>query len=82
MWETWVQSLGWQDPLEKGKATHSSVWPGEFPGLYSPQGREESDMTDFHFYLSLTTFNLGTTQSQVLFFEFYKGQNQGSVKVT
>ena len=25
MWETWVQSLGWEDPLEKGKATHSSV---------------------------------------------------------
>ena len=28
MWETWVQPLGWKDPLEKGKATHSSslVW--------------------------------------------------------
>ena len=25
MWETWVQSLGWEDLLEKGKATHSSV---------------------------------------------------------
>ena len=25
MQETWVQSLGWKDPLEKGKATHSSV---------------------------------------------------------
>ena len=24
MWETWVQSLGWDDPLQKGKATHSS----------------------------------------------------------
>ena len=23
MWETWVQSLGWEDPLEKGMATHS-----------------------------------------------------------
>ena len=23
--ETWVQSLGWKDPLEKGKATHSSI---------------------------------------------------------
>ena len=23
MWETWVRSLGWEDPLEKGKATHS-----------------------------------------------------------
>ena len=25
MLETWVQSLGWEDPLEEGKATHSSV---------------------------------------------------------
>ena len=25
MWETWVQSLGWEDPLEKGKAIHSCI---------------------------------------------------------
>ena len=25
VWETWVRSLGWDDPLEKGKATHSSI---------------------------------------------------------
>ena len=25
MWETWVQSLDWEDPLEKGKATHTSI---------------------------------------------------------
>ena len=25
MWETWIQSLGWEDPLEKEKATHSSI---------------------------------------------------------
>ena len=25
MWETWVRSLGWEDPLEKGVATHSSI---------------------------------------------------------
>ena len=25
MLETWIQSLGWEDPLEKGKATHSSI---------------------------------------------------------
>ena len=25
LWETWVQSLGWEDPLEKGTATHSSI---------------------------------------------------------
>ena len=25
MWETWVQSLGWEDPLEEGMAAHSSI---------------------------------------------------------
>ena len=25
MWETWVQSLGWEDPLEEGMAIHSSI---------------------------------------------------------
>ena len=36
MQETQIQSLGWEDPLEKGKATHTLVfWPGEFHGLYS-----------------------------------------------
>ena len=25
VWETWVRSLGWEDPLEKGKATHTSI---------------------------------------------------------
>ena len=34
--ETWVQSLGWEDPLEKVMATHSS----------SPWGCKESDMTE------------------------------------
>ena len=46
MWETWVRSLGWEDTLEKGKATHSSFWPKEFHGLCSPWGRKESDMTE------------------------------------
>ena len=46
MWETWVRSLGWEVPLEKGKATHSSIWPGEFHGLYSPWGPKELDITE------------------------------------
>ena len=31
MWETWVRCLGWEDPLEKRKATHSSVLPWRIP---------------------------------------------------
>ena len=46
MREMWVQSLGWEDPLEKGKATLQVFGAGEFPGLYSPWGRKELDMTE------------------------------------
>ena len=31
MWETWVRSLGWEDPLEEGKATHSSILAWRIP---------------------------------------------------
>ena len=31
MWDTWVQFLGWEDPLEKGKATHSSILAWRIP---------------------------------------------------
>ena len=31
MQETWVQSLGWEDPLEKGKATHSTILAWRIP---------------------------------------------------
>ena len=51
MQETRVGSLDWEDPLEKGMATHSSVLPGEFHGQrslsgYSPWGCKESDTTE------------------------------------
>ena len=38
--------LGISDPLEKGPATHSVFWPGEFHELYSPWGCKESDLTE------------------------------------
>ena len=31
MWETWVQSLGWEDPLENEMATHFSILAWEIP---------------------------------------------------
>ena len=31
VWETWVQSLGWEDPLEEGMATHSSILAWRIP---------------------------------------------------
>ena len=59
MQETWVQSLGWEDPLEMGKVTQYSGLENsmdciEFHGLYSPWGLEEWDATE---RLSLTQSN-------------------------
>ena len=46
MWETWVLSLGWEDPLEKGKATHCSILAWRVPWtVYSPC-HKESDTTE------------------------------------
>ena len=47
IWETWVWSLGWEDPLEKGKATHSSILAGEFQGLSRTQYCKELDSLGF-----------------------------------
>ena len=38
MQETWVGSLGWDDPLEKGMATHSSIPAWEIPWTEEPGG--------------------------------------------
>ena len=54
MWETWILSLGWEDPLERERLPTGVFWPGEFRGLCSPWGRKESDMTE---RLSLSLFN-------------------------
>ena len=51
MRETWVLSLGWEDPLEKEMAPHSTTPARKIPWMeetvgYSPWGRKESDMNE------------------------------------
>ena len=41
VWETWVQSLGWEDPLEKGKATHSSILAWKIPWTVWSMGSQK-----------------------------------------
>ena len=41
MWETWVQSLGWDDALEKGKATHSSILDWRIPQTLKSMGSQK-----------------------------------------
>ena len=38
LWETWVQSLGWQDPQEEGMATHSRILAWRIPWTEEPGG--------------------------------------------
>ena len=51
MLETWVRSLGWEDPLEEGLAIHSSILAWRIPWQkslvdYSAQGCKESETTE------------------------------------
>ena len=55
VWETWVQSLGWEDPLEKGITTHSSIlaWrihmdkePGGLQSMGSQKVRHNRALSD------------------------------------
>ena len=46
MWQTWVRSLGWEDPLKKGKATHSCILAWRIPWAVDPWGHRELDMTE------------------------------------
>ena len=67
MRETWVWSLGWEDPLENGMATHSSILAWKIPRtVYSPWDCKESDTAE---PLSLSTLikNLGVFISAVTF---------------
>ena len=73
MQETRVQSLGWEDPLEKEMATHSSIlawktpWTEEPGRLYSPWGHKESDMTEWltHIFLGLLRFFFSKSTIQI-----------------
>jgi len=40
MWETWVPSLGWEDALEKGTATHSSILASRIPWTVKSMGSQ------------------------------------------
>ena len=52
VWETWVQSLGWENPLEEGMATHFSILAWENPHGqrslvgYSPSDHKELDTSE------------------------------------
>ena len=51
MWETWALSLGWEDPLEKGKATCSSILAWRSPWtIVHGVAKSWTGLSDFHFH--------------------------------
>ena len=68
MWETGVQSLGWEDLLEEEMATHSSILTWKIPWTEepgSPWGCKELDTTEqFSFFFTFTQFSLSFTFTQ------------------
>ena len=54
IWETWVQSLGWEKPLEKGKATHSIILAWRIPWtVQSMWLQSRTQLSYFHHHLLL-----------------------------
>ena len=55
---TWIQSLGWEDALEKGKATHSSILAWRIPWIDCGVAKSRTQLSNFHFtraYLAIPT---------------------------
>ena len=75
MWETWVQSLGWEDSLEKEMATHSSILAWRIPWTEErPWGLKESDTTErLHF-----TSHIWSSSDKL---RFYSNQRKGQVNL-
>ena len=54
MWKTWVQSLGWEDLLEKGMATHFSIMAWRIPWTVQPmRSQSQTQLSDFHFHFHI-----------------------------
>ena len=58
--QTWVQSLGWEDPLKKGMATHSGILAWRIPWVEEPGGLQsmglQKSQAKFCFYMCPTNF--------------------------
>ena len=61
MWESWVWSLGWEDPLEKGKVTHFSILAWRIPWTLWSMGLQRwTRLSNFHFKVCPHSTHRGT----------------------
>ena len=79
MWETWVQSLGWKDPLEKGKVTHSSILDWRILWIVLSMGSQRvgHDSATFTFTYYPFTFALYTFLKLRPFFRASSEKGEG-----
>ena len=66
MWETWVQSLGWEDSLEKGKATHSNILVQRIPWTVHGVAKSRTGLSNFHFHGSQAVLSCIDSKSFLL----------------
>ena len=91
IWETWVQSLGQEDPLEEGMATHSSILAWRIPGTQRVRHDCATQHSTAHVYMNthtfflesqlLTLYNrpLGSGHLPLLYLACWKGQERKGV---
>ena len=71
MWETWVQSLSCEDPLEKGKATHSSILAWRIPWTtVHGDARSQTWLSYLHFIFCIAHIQHLTHPTQALDYAF------------
>ena len=58
VWKTWVQSLSWEDPLEKGKATYSSILAWRIPWTVESIGSQSQTQPSDFYFTSYLVFGL------------------------
>ena len=71
MQETWVQSLGWEDPLEKGKATHFSILAWRILRTHEVS-KSRTQLSNFHFtwepILAFRGYSIASSSAEDFYF--------------
>ena len=80
MQETWVQSLGWEDPLEKGTAIHSSILAWRIPWTVHGVAKSWTRLSGFHFSFFCVTYALLSRRSLTVMTDENMTENMKQIK--
>ena len=79
MWETWVQSLSWKDPLEKGKAPHSSILAWRIPWSSTESEKSEQISLSLSLYEYITLIYIYLSMDILGFSIFFTMMNSPAI---